>query len=107
MPKLEVRMSDEEMTHAKAVAAAKGKTLSDVVRESLMLVEVGSVPVREPHPNAELLLEYLPQIVGVANNINQITRYIHEQGEVSPALHQTLSDQVGIMKKIIIDEMQR
>ncbi len=78
-----IRFSPEEVERLTLIAQAKGITLSDLIRRSVLGLEIPEriSPERLARKN-EIFRKYLAEINKIGSNLNQIARYCNQYREV-------------------------
>jgi ferritin len=80
---ISAKVTPEEREKIKAIAEAKGLTISEFVRKKLLDIEIPEriSPERLAKKN-EIFRKYLAEVNKIGSNINQIARYCNKHREV-------------------------
>ncbi|MEJ5148838.1 plasmid mobilization protein [Sphingobacterium sp. MYb388] len=88
LKQLVIRVNDEEQKAIEANASKLGLTVSDFGRQ--LMVKGTVLTVQKVEVNTEVMSVDRRTIIGLASNLNQLTRYAHERKEL-PQIEELLN----------------
>lgn len=96
LKQLVIRVNDEEQKTIEVNASKLGLTVSDFGRQ--LMVKGTVLTVQKVEVNTEVMSVDRRTIIGLANNLNQLTRYAHERKEL-PQIEELLNKLESIIAK--------
>lgn len=96
LKQLVIRVNDEEQKEIEVNASKLGLTISDFGRQ--LMVKGTVLTVQKVEANTEVMSLDRRTIIGLANNLNQLTRYAHERKEL-PQIEELLNKLESIIAK--------
>jgi len=96
LKQLVIRVNDEEQKTIEVNASKLGLTISDFGRQ--LMVKGTVLTVQKVEVNTEVMSVDRRTIIGLANNLNQLTRYAHERKEL-PQIEELLNKLESIIAK--------
>lgn len=96
LKQLVIRVNDEEQKAIEVNASKLGLTISDFGRQ--LMVKGTVLTVQKVEANTEVISVDRRTIIGLANNLNQLTRYAHERKEL-PQIEELLNKLESIIAK--------
>lgn len=96
LKQLVIRVNDEEQKTIEVNASKLGLTISDFGRQ--LMVKGTVLTVQKVETNTEVMSVDRRTIIGLANNLNQLTRYAHERKEL-PQIEELLNKLESIIAK--------